>query len=157
MHLVKILKYVAVSFENKPSFLLLMSDNKEYISNGCQFVENTENNIKYLLNKYDCEKYLNELLNSEVLGDYNSITDASFMLDGCNSLTSFSLEAPNLTNARSMLKGCTNLTSFSLEAPNLTNASYMLYCCTSLTSFSLEAPNLTNVSFMLKGCTSLNN
>ena len=54
--------YVEKSFEDKPSFVIVLEDletGKEtsYISNGCQFVENTEDNIKRLVKNYVCKVY----------------------------------------------------------------------------------------------------
>ena len=62
MEFIKLLKYVRKSFHGKPSFLVLMGDDKEYISNGCVFAENTPENREKLIAKYDCKKYINDLL-----------------------------------------------------------------------------------------------
>ena len=53
MKLIKILHYVENSFGGKPSFVILMSDGKEYISNGCVWKENTKENVAELIEKYD--------------------------------------------------------------------------------------------------------
>ena len=48
--------YVEKSFEDKPSFIIVLEDldtGKEisYISNGCQFVEQTKDNINKLIKR----------------------------------------------------------------------------------------------------------
>ena len=75
MKLLKILHYVESSFDYLPSFVLLMSDNKEYISNGCVFIENNEDNIKYLIDEYYCKEHLEELFASDSR-EMSEITDA---------------------------------------------------------------------------------
>ena len=95
MKFVKLLKYVEKSYGDNPSFLIIMSDRKEYISNGCQFVENTEENIIKLILEYDCATYIKELFNSECEG-IECVTDALYMFCGCTDLTDFEVDLPNL-------------------------------------------------------------
>ena len=88
MKFIKILKYIERSFENKPSFLILMKNNEEkrlYISNGCKFVEYTKANIALLVRDYDCQFYIDELLTSKGV-DMSSVIDAVYMFYGCSSL-----------------------------------------------------------------------
>ena len=79
MKFIEIKKYIAKSFEGKPSFIIVLEEEgtlKEFIYNGCVFKENTEDNIKALIEEFDCEFFLEELLNSPDLnGDYSGITD----------------------------------------------------------------------------------
>ena len=103
-HLSNKVKYVKSSFVGKPSFLIVI-DKIEYISNGCVFVENTQSNIDELIKKYDCKKYLDELLSSE-WKDFSVITDATSMFWNCTSLTSFDSDISNVSNARSMFWNC---------------------------------------------------
>ena len=58
MKFVKILHYVESSFEGKPSFVLEMSDGKEYISNGCVWKENTQANLHKLIDKIQLLKFI---------------------------------------------------------------------------------------------------
>jgi hypothetical protein len=121
MKFIKCTHYVESSFEGKPSFILLMKYQgieKTFISNGCQFVEDTEKNRNILIDKYDCIDYLKELDKSP-LATHSKITNGSYMFEGCN-LTSFDVELPNLINGSCMFYDC-NLTSFDAELPNLTN------------------------------------
>ncbi len=107
MKFIKCTHYVESSFEGKPSFILLMDDEgveKSFISNGCQFVEDTEYNRNILVNKYDCLEYLEEL-NKSSLDNHNSLTNGDHMFDGCN-LTSFDVELPNLTKGICMFDDC---------------------------------------------------
>ena len=132
MKFIKLLKYVECSFEDKPSFVILMSDDKEYISNGCVFVENTQKNINSLIRIYDCKSYLEELFNSKEI-DISEISNARYMFSGCISLTSFSSKLPLVTDARSMFYDCRELTSFSSELPMVTDDRYMFVGCKALT------------------------
>ena len=80
----KELKYIEKSFEGKPSFLLKI-DGKEYISNGCVFEENTKENINYLIIKYDCKGFIDELLNSKDIESLLEVTNMSYMFWGAKS------------------------------------------------------------------------
>ncbi len=154
MNLVKVLKYVEVSFEGKPSFKLLMSDGKTYISNGCVFIEDTKKNRLSLIKKFDCKEYLVELDNSELVG-FEVVTNASYMFSGCTNLTSFDSNMSNVTNASYMFYGCTNLTSFDSDMSKVTGARWMFDGCTNLASFDSDMPSVTNASYMFRGCTNL--
>ena len=131
MKFIKLLKYVESSYEGKPSFVILMSDNREYISNGCVFVENCEASIKRLIRKYNCEAELNELFSSQEVG-IGKITNSSLMFDGCTSLVEFSGDLSSVTNSRCMFRGCTSLVEFSSDLSSVTYSSFMFRGCTSL-------------------------
>jgi hypothetical protein len=151
--------YVEKSFEDKPSFIIVLEDLKtgkeiSYISNGCQFVEQTEGNINELISEYDCEEYLKELLDSKIT-DLSVITDGYYMFFGCTNLQQFTVELPNLTDGCGMFEGCTNLQQFTVELPNLTDGCGMFEGCTNLQQFTVELPNLTDGSFMFVGCNNL--
>ena len=153
--------YVEKSFEDKPSFVIVLEDldtGKEisYISNGCQFVENTEENVGMLVEEYDCKVYLEELFdNKSKIENLDSIVNGSCMFSGCTNLTQFTSDLPNLVNGYYMFEGCTDLTQFTLELPNLVNGSCMFYGCTNLTQFTSDLPKLVNGMFMFEGCTNL--
>ncbi len=105
--------YVEKSFEGKPSFVIVLQDlvtNKEtsYISNGCQFVENTKENIQKLVIEYNCEQYIKELFNSPI-NSLDVIIDGRLMFNGCSSLQQFTSNLPNLENGSCMFNGCSSL------------------------------------------------
>lgn len=131
----KITHYVEKSFEGKPSFIVVLEDEKgvetSYISNGCTFEENTEKNRDKLIEKYNCKEQLEELLNSE-LDDYSKIINGRFMFYGCKSLTTFNVELPKLVDGEYMFGDCTSLTEFSVELPKLEDGRYMFRGCESL-------------------------
>ena len=131
MKFIKIVNYVEDSYEGKPSFVLLMSDNKEYISNGCVFVENTDANIKELIEEFDCKSMLEELFNSPSI-DISSVTDSRSMFEGCTSLVEFSSDLSSVTNSSYMFCGCTSLVEFSGDLSAVTDSNHMFYGCTSL-------------------------
>jgi len=111
MKFVKLLKHVDVSFEGKPSFLLLMEldgNHKEFISNGCVFVENTEESRKKLIRKHSCEEELHGLLNSPNT-DISDVRDGRCMFYGCKSLTHFEADFSSLKDGSCMFWGCDEL------------------------------------------------
>jgi len=65
--------------------------------------------------------------------DYSQVTDMSYMLAGCTSLTTIpELDTSNATNMNYMLSGCTSLTTIpELDTSNATTK-HMLAGCTSL-------------------------
>ena len=159
MKFVRIKKYVKKSYEGKPSFIIELEDDnsvvKEYISNGCVFLENTEENIKYLINEFNCKDYLEELFNSSELKDYSDIIDCRHLLEGCPSLTEVTLILPNATGCFSMLYDCYSLTKATLLLPKAIDCSFMLSGCSSLTEITLSLPAKTICYCMLEECPSL--
>ena len=134
MKFVKLLKHVDVSFEGKPSFLLLMEldgNHKEFISNGCVFVENTEESRKKLIRKHSCEEELHGLLNSPNT-DISEVRDGFDMFYGCNSLTHFEADLGSLKDGRGMFEGCKSLTHFQADLGSLKYGRYMFYGCDEL-------------------------
>ena len=129
MKLVEIKHYFKNSMRRLPAFVLLMSDGKEYISHGCQFVENTPQNREMLVDEYDCQRELDELLEAQGIG-----TDE---IDDC----------------RHMLHGCTSLERVG-DFPAADDCSYMLYGCTSLERVG-DFPAAVYCLHMLHGCTKL--
>ena len=111
MKFVKLIKYVENSYGDKPSFLILMDDSKEYISNGCQFIENTPENIKFLEREFKGSgEYLKELFSSKQV-ILEEVTSTRWMFDGCTSLAEFKGDMPNVADTRCMFEGCTALKS----------------------------------------------
>lgn len=96
----KILHYVECSYEDKPSFILLMSDGKEYISNGCVFIENTTENRCLLIDDYDCESELFELIESGPI-EIKDVTDSRYMFS-CSQITKFSSDMSSVTDSSYM-------------------------------------------------------
>jgi len=79
---VSVLHYVEELFEGKPSFVILMPDSKEYINNGCVFIENTESNRKHLVEECDCADFLSDLFSSPSMPN-DELINAMYMYKGC--------------------------------------------------------------------------
>ena len=154
MKLVEIKHYVPKSFEGKPSFVLLMSDNKEYISNGCVFVKNTQENVDGLIVVYDCQHWLDELFQSDGC-DMSSVVNASFMFYNCKSLRTFDGDMSSVTDAQYMFYGCKSLKTFSGDMKSVVNASFMFYGCKSLETFDGDMSSVVDASCMFIRCKSL--
>lgn len=110
MKYVKTTHYVEKSFEDKPSFIIVLknTDNKEipFISNGCQFVELNDKNIEKLIQDYDCKEYIDQLLES-TLESTDNLKNVRHMFKGCTSLESVELSLPSATDCWGLLEGCT--------------------------------------------------
>jgi len=157
MKFVKLLKHVDVSFEGKPSFLLLMEvdgNHKEFISNGCVFVENTEESRKKLIRKHSCEEELHGLLNSPNT-DISDVRDGRYMFHGCYELTNFVADLSSLKDGRHMFGRCESLTHFEADLGSLENGSCMFWGCNSLTHFEADFSSLKYGRGMFYGCKSL--
>jgi len=159
MKFVKLLKHVDVSFEGKPSFLLLMEldgNHKEFISNGCVFVENTEESRKKLIRKHSCEEELHGLLNSPNT-DISDVRDGRYMFHGCYELTNFVADLGSLENGSCMFWGCNSLTHFEADFSSLKYGRGMFNDCESLTHFEADFSSLKDGSCMFWGCDELKN
>ena len=96
--------------------------------------------------------------------DTSNVTDMSWMLVECSSLTQLDLynfDTSNVTNMRNMFSACSSLTSLDLSKFNtskVTDMIYMFEACSSLTSLDLSSFNTSNVidiSWMFYACSSL--
>ena len=154
MKFVKILNYVENSYEGSPSFVILMSDGKEYISNGCVFIEKTLDNIDFLIEEYDCESSLDELFEAPGI-DISELVDGRGMFWGCSELTEFNHDLPNLTYGYGMFECCYKLTEFTSNMPYLIDGRWMFYACIELSKFTSDLPNLKNGNCMFNGCKKL--
>ncbi len=105
MKFVKVLSYIEKSFKGKPSFLILMSDGKEYISNGCKFLENTQGNRDSLVESYSCAEELYVLLEGSCV-DFKSITNTFCMFYGCPDIEEFEEDLGHVTYDRWMFRFC---------------------------------------------------
>lgn len=105
MKFVKVLAYIEKSFKGKPSFLILMSDGKEYISNGCKFLENTQRNRDSLVESYDCAEELHLLL-QESCEDFKRVTNTSCMFYGCPDIEEFEEDLEHVIYDRWMFRFC---------------------------------------------------
>ena len=148
----EILHYVKDSYEGKPSFIFLMEDietgeKSEWISNGCQFVENNVEDIRQLKAEFDCDDELDELLTAPSI-DWSDLIDGSHAFLGCESLIEFGHQLPNLTNGSFMFQR-TQLESWDVELPNLTDGTSM-FQRTQLESWDVELPNLTDGTSMFQ-------
>ena len=129
-------KYIKSSFQGKPSFLIELDNDgviREYISNGCTFIENTAENIEAIVKKYNCRSFIDELLNSDVIDNYKCITDARHMFRGSEEITELTLSLPKAVDCRCMLNGCSSLVKLTLSIPKAKFCWYMLNDCSSLT------------------------
>lgn len=124
MKFIKILHYVEKSFENKPSFVILMSDGKEYISNGCVWVPNIKEYVAELIAFYNCKEYLEELFKSAPI-DMSNVINANYMFAGSN-LTKFDSDMSSVTYARCMFAD-SKLTEFNSDMGSVTNDFAMFY------------------------------
>jgi hypothetical protein len=122
MKLLKIKHYVEKSLHDVPSFVLLMSDNQECISIGCEFIRNNETEIDYIIQMHNCEEHLKELFNSP------------------------SIEMKDVTNTRCMFMG-SNITEFDEDMSNVVFADYMFYK-SKLTRFSANMDNVMHAVHM---------
>ncbi len=109
LQFVSITHYVQNSFEGRPSFVIEMSDGKDYISNGCVFVENTEENRDKLIKGFDCGAELIALFNADGIA-IEELEDGRYMFSGCENLAEFKADMPILEDGLGMFNGCEKLT-----------------------------------------------
>ena len=114
---------------------------------GCK----TVNNVKTVNSNYQTTDIVNGVW-SEPLWD---LTDANYMFQQCENITSFNSDLPSLTNGYEMFDNCSNLTSFNSDLPSLTNGTLMFQNCSSLTTFNSNLSSLTNCSSMFNNCKKL--
>ena len=113
---------------------------------GEKFIENNKNNCKIIIDNKDQDliEYLkinkNEKILKIKLKEIKTITNMSYMLSYCNSLTSL----PDISN---------------WNTSNVTNMSYMFYYCSSLKSLpdisKWNTNNVTNMNTMFQECNQL--
>jgi len=154
MELISIDHYVEKSFEGKPSFVLLMSDGKQYISNGCVFEEMTDRQIKRLTRVYKCDEEMQKLLDSPHI-ELHNVVNTSYMFSGCTSLTVFKGNLSKAIRTEYMFSGCTSLTSFKEDLNKVKDTSGMFYKCSSLISFEGDFSEAIYTNCMFYRCTSL--
>ncbi|HHL35197.1 MAG TPA: hypothetical protein ENJ30_12610 [Desulfobulbaceae bacterium] len=148
MRPVEIVHYVERSYEGKPSFVILMSDGKEYVSNGCVFLENTWEKRARLISWYDCEVELRKLLKIPGIG-WDELVNGQYMFRGCKALTEPAI-TPKLENGANMYYGCSSLKEPAIT-PELVNGDCMYYGCKSLKEPAIT-PKLVNGFNMYDGC-----
>lgn len=88
-------------------------------------------------------------------GSLSSLTNGTYMFQGCSNLTSFTSDLSSLTNGFYMFQGCSNLTSFTADLSSLTDGSSMFNNCPKLTTFSSDLSSLTNGQSMFYQCKNL--
>lgn len=138
--------YVADSLNGEPAFLLQMSDGKEYISHGCQFRENTPEGREWLVQEFNCEEELVELISSPPCG-LSEVTDARMMF-AYSPITEFTGDMPSATDARSMFY-LSKLEKFSGDMPSVTDARRM-FAGSNLAEFNSVVPSLVYSSGMFR-------
>ena len=96
--------------------------------------------------------------------DSSSVTDMSYMFNGCHSLTSLDLsgfDTSNVTNISFMFNNCSSLTSLDLsgfDTSKVTTMLLMFYNCKSLTDVNLssfDTSRVTDFEGMFDACVSL--
>ena len=96
--------------------------------------------------------------------DTSSVTNMSFMFNGCSGLTSLDVgnwNTSRVTNVGTMFWDCSNLTSLDVSSWNtnsVTDMSFMFYGCSGLTSLDVSNWNtsrVTNVRAMFWNCSNL--
>jgi hypothetical protein len=132
-----------------------MSDGKEYISNGCTFVENTNENRITLRRVYRCSRHLKELLKSSEL-DIAKVVDVTGMFWGSD-ITEFDSDLSSVVYAKSMFSWCGGLTRFSSDMPKLYVASFMFYDCIELSELNSVLNKGMIRHLMFSGCHKLPN
>jgi hypothetical protein len=137
---IKVLNYVEYSFGCKPAFIIEMSDG-EYISNGCVFKKNTEENRKELSNHHGCKKELKELLKAPPI-EMKELTDGRSMFEGCLGLTKWTQPLPELVNGNYMFYH-SKFTKWTQPLPKLVDGNYMFYH-SKFTKWIIGLPKLVN-------------
>ena len=122
----------------------------------------------YSRGEYDYETpwhlYSKEIISAEV--NIVNMTDASFMLSGCNHLVDLKLEnfdTTNISTMDSMFSGCSGLTNLDLsnfDTTNVTAMESMFSDCSGLKNLDLsnfDTTNVTTMESMFSGCSGLIN
>ncbi|AUR85963.1 hypothetical protein NVP1081O_228 [Vibrio phage 1.081.O._10N.286.52.C2] len=136
MKFMKVTHFVARSFGRKPSFVIdmLMDDGTtmSFVSNGCQFVPNTTEDLGDLMWKFKCERQLDKLLASPI-ESHDEITKTDDMFNGSythvESLTEFHGQFKNATCAAGMFAECDELEKLELSMPMVKANLYMFDDC----------------------------
>ncbi len=146
---VKIVNYLKDSFEGKPSFIILMSDNIKYISNGCIFAPISER--RAIEKRYNCKERMAELFAADGIDD-NELEASDRMYKGCKGITKPG-DYPKLKHGWGMYYGCKELMETG-KYPNLVNGPYMYVNCEELTEPG-KYPKLVDERWMYYGCEKL--
>ena len=141
---------------------------------GKKFVENNKEKCKLLIDnkeyelmeEYNAKNYNEKILKIKLIG-INSITNMSYMLECCKSLSSLpdisKWNTNNVTNMSFEFYCCESLLSFpdisKWNTNNVTDMVYMFNCCKSLKSLpdisKQNTNNVTNMNDMFRLCESL--
>ena len=151
MRPIEITHYVEGSYGGKPSYIILMSDGIEYISNGCVFQPTTEENLFKLTSKYRCGEYIYELLAADGIADEDLVW-GSHMFRGCHNLTETG-NYPSLSCGSHMYLECKLITE-PAACPRLRNGDYMYSLCSALEEPG-DYPKLESSCSMYARCLSL--
>lgn len=96
--------------------------------------------------------------------DTSTVTDMSFMFNGCAELADLNVSSwktENVTNMSSIFNGCEKLLSIGIDnwnTSNVTNISSMFNGCVNITSLNVsnwDTSKVTDMSSMFKGCNSI--
>jgi len=153
MKLIRIKHYVDNSYERRPSFVLTMSDGRDYISNGGLFLQDTPEARERLI-RLGYRATLWELFGAPSI-EVDQLTNGRFMFAGCEFLTEAPRKLSGLVDGRYMFYFCELLTRAPRQLPALRLGMGMFYYCTSLIVAPQEMPVLVDGRCMLEGCKSL--
>ena len=109
---IKLLKYTKYTLACPPLFLIEING-VEYVSFREFFLKNTPNNLAFM-----GISYVRRLFSSTLCG-FENVVDGRGMLYGCDFITSFEIDMPNLTNGDHMFVSCTNLITVKSNVPKL--------------------------------------
>ena len=123
-------------FDGFPSFVLVMSDNKKYISSGGEWEEVTTENLDYLTHWHG--KGVEDVFLYPSVG-INDVYDASYMFSRSH-ITNFNWKMDNVEYAENMFSS-SSLQTFHSRMPKLRIASGMFWG-SNLEKFSIEASSI---------------
>ncbi len=156
---IKITHFIENSFGAYPSFIFKLKDGKSYLSNGCETIEFTVENITQLIEKHDCEGYLDELLEE---GEGKTVTSFESLFHGKNKFNQ-SLNAwnvGNVTSMRYMLRGVKNFNQplNGWDVSNVKRTDGMFYGARKFNQplNGWDVSNVTNMSMMFESTKSFN-
>ena len=152
----KIHSYIIVRYEAQPGKNIINLFNYNFVKNNKDYCDYIMNGKEYKLSK-ELKIDFSKTSKIEVkLTGVNNISDASFMFDKCEAISSFGAvkwNTANIKNMSFMFYDCSsvlNLPDMSKwNTSNVENMKYMFYNCASITSMpDISRWNTTNVKFM---------
>jgi hypothetical protein len=121
---IEILNYVETSFDNKPAFIIRMS-NGIFISCGCIFIRNSEEKRLDLVDEYGLGDELIELMDAPPI-ETKDLVNGESMFEGCHDLTRWTHPLQNLRYGERMFYHST-FTQWTVYLARLKYANCMFY------------------------------